>query len=279
MSGTTDDNLANECSVFALDLVRQAGAIVKKGFEELTKTVNTKSGSWDLVTEYDSKVENLLITSITDKYPDHLFIAEETMADEVLTDAPTWIIDPIDGTNNFVHGIPFTAISVAFALKKQLQIGIVYNPIMNEMYTARLGQGAYLNGNAIAVSSATTLDESIYCHEVSLARREGIRDKHMKRVYKLAACCQGVRAFGCAALTLSYVARGSIDCYHIDDLYPWDVAAGALLITEAGGKIYKSNGAPYDIMDPNIVCAGTDQLCKELIEALNGADTLHLRLE
>lgn len=90
------------------------------------------------------------------------FIAEETKADEVLTDAPTWIIDPIDGTNNFVHGIPFTAISVAFVIKKELQIGIVHNPIMNEMYTARLGQGAFLNGKKIAVSSAKTVSVLLY---------------------------------------------------------------------------------------------------------------------
>lgn len=88
-----------------------------------------------------------------------------------------------------------------------------------------------------------------------------------------------VRSFGCAALTLAYVARGSIDCYHIEDLYPWDVAAGALLIREAGGKIFKSNGAPYEIMDPRIVCAGTDQLCKVVIEALKKADTCPLRME
>lgn len=88
-----------------------------------------------------------------------------------------------------------------------------------------------------------------------------------------------VRAFGCAALTLAYVARGSIDCYHIEDLYPWDVAAGALLIREAGGKVYKSDGQNYEIMDPKIVCAGTDQLCKEVIEALKTADTWNLRME
>ncbi len=90
---------------------------------------------------------------------------------------------------------------------------------------------------------------------------------------------RSVRSFGCAALTLSYVARGSLDCYHIEDLYPWDVAAGALLIREAGGKVYKSNGAPYDIMDPKIVCAGSDQLCKEVIEALKTADSWNLRME
>lgn len=88
-----------------------------------------------------------------------------------------------------------------------------------------------------------------------------------------------VRAFGCAALTLSYVARGSIDCYHIEDLYPWDVAAGALLIREAGGKIYKSNGEPYEIMNPQIITAGTDELCKEIIEAIKISDNWRLRME
>jgi len=279
MSDASGVKLTDDCYILALDLVRKAGALVKEGFEELSKAVHTKSGSYDLVTEYDTKVEQLLINGIADKYPSHNFIAEETKADEQLTEAPTWIIDPVDGTNNFVHGIPFTAISVAFALKKELQIGIIFNPIMNEMYTARLGQGAFLNGKKIAVSSAQTLDESMYCHEVSLARRENVRDKHMKRVYKFAACSQGIRAFGCAALTLSYVARGSIDCYHIEDLYPWDVAAGALLIREAGGKIYKTDGEPYDIMNPTIVCAGTDQLCKEVIEAIKEADNWSLRME
>ncbi|KAJ6647197.1 Inositol monophosphatase ttx-7 [Pseudolycoriella hygida] len=285
MSGSrqivSDEDSINldDCYNLALDLVRKAGDLVKEGFEKLSKTVECKSGSWDLVTEYDAKVENLLINGITCSYPGHCFIAEETKADEVLTDAPTWIIDPVDGTNNFVHGIPFTAISVAFVLKKEIQIGIVYNPIMNEMYTARLGQGAFLNGKQIAVSNAKTLDESMYCHEISLARRDALRDKHMKRVYKITACSQGIRSFGCAALSLAYVARGSIDCYHLEDLYPWDVAAGALLIREAGGKVFKSDGGPYDIMDPQVVCAATDELSREVVEAIKVADEWNLRME
>lgn len=210
------------------------------------------------------------IINLLDLHFSFRFIAEETSAREHktpdLTDAPTWIIDPIDGTCNFVHGIPITAISIAMVHQKEIVIGIIYNGVTKELFSARKGNGAHLNGFPIHVSEVKKIQNSVVGHEISLAGIKELREKNMKRMDNVVAKCQGVRAFGCAAMSLAYVAQGTMDAYHIDDMRPWDMAAGVLLVREAGGVVYAPDGGEFDVMRPDTVAASTEELCRELIE-------------
>lgn len=150
-----DQKLIDECYTHILGVALEAGELVKEGFSAV-KDVQLKGTDGDIVTDYDTRVEELIIGSIRAKFPDHQFIAEESAYSAVkqpeLGDGPTWIIDPIDGTCNFVHQIPLICISIAFVVKKQIVIGIVYNPILNEMFTSRKGKGSFLNGIQIHTS-------------------------------------------------------------------------------------------------------------------------------
>lgn len=155
-----------------LQLVKQAGSIIREKIYQ-RKDVLTKSCDVDLVTEWDQKVEKLLIDGISSRYPDHRFIGEESTSSGQkveLTNAPTWIIDPIDGTMNFVHGLPYTCISVALLINKITEIGIVYNPILEQLFTARKGQGAFLNGAPIHVSNEKELRKALVMLEVGTSR-------------------------------------------------------------------------------------------------------------
>nr|CAD7586125.1 unnamed protein product [Timema genevievae] len=297
----------------ALDLARHAGKTMLEGFHG-TKTVTTKSSQWDLVTEFDKKVEKILTEGFYKAYPSHkyangtwrasseprvpgmssveaprsnsqlsrskysqvklvlplarvsillihlLFIGEETVAGDksepILTDAPTWIVDPIDGTTNFVHGFHLACISIGLAINKEMVVGVIYNPILDEMYTASKGQGAKLNGIPIHTSKVT---------------REYLVD-----VFQFQMNVTRFRALGSAAITMCYVAAGSLDAYQCNGLQSWDVAAGALIISEAGGVVMNTDGSPFDVMARKLVCAGTRKLADEIVEIIKQADTFIL---
>lgn len=151
-----NDQQIQEAFDLALALTKQCGPIVLEGFRNSAKDVASKGRHWDLVTEYDRRVEDVLIEGLKKRFPDHRMLGEESASEanrkEALDDRPTWIIDPIDGTINFVRGVKFIAISVALVVRKELKIGIIYNPCMDEMYTAIAGQGTFLNGERVRVS-------------------------------------------------------------------------------------------------------------------------------
>lgn len=182
-----------------------------------------------------------------------------------MTSDPTWIIDPIDGTTNFIHCNPLISISVALAVDKKLLLAICFNPIHNEFYTAIRGQGAFLNGQQIHCSRITELKNAVISVEVSLGWAESIRDDVLGRTYVLSSRAIGVRSLGSIVVALCYVARGSIDAYQMEYLMPWDIAAGALLIQEAGGVVKNHKGGPYDIMEAQVLVAGTQELYDEML--------------
>lgn len=192
------------------------------------------------------------------------FIAEETAAKNLLSSEPTWIIDPIDGTINFVKKIHFVCISVALVVENDLKMGFLYNPTLNEFYTARRGQGAFLNGEKIEASKLEDLSRCVLAHEVSIGSVPAYFPKYMERAAEFVSRCIGIRAIGSAALTLGYVAKGAIDAYNIEDLQPWDIAAGALIVEEAGGVVMDASGGKYDIMKPNIIAAGNQKIADEI---------------
>lgn len=197
------------------------------------------------------------------------FIAEESSAasgqEDVLTDAPTWIIDPIDGTCNFVHKVPLIAVGIALCYRKQVVLAVSYNPMMDEMFTATLGGGAHLNGQPIRVSAVRQLRDALVADETSIAHLPQNTSRLLGRTLLTVTRATGMRALGSAVLTLAYVAAGRIDAYQIEFLKPWDIAGGALLITEAGGVVRDSfTGGPYDVMQPNVLVAATQDLYAEM---------------
>lgn len=204
--------------------------------------------------------------SFTFNFNSHRFIAEESADNnQALTESPTWIIDPIDGTNNYCQRIPFVAISIAFVWKREICIGIVYNPVLREFYSARLGCGSFMNGKRIQCSQIEAIEEATLGHEVSFIRLEKYRDRNVKLVKAFASASKGFRSFGTCALSLAFVARGCLDGYQVSELFPWDIAAGVLLVREAGGSCYKPDGTPIDLDDPRFICGATENLCQEMI--------------
>lgn len=190
----------------------------------------------------------------------------------MLTSDPTWIIDPIDGTINFVKKLHFVCIAVALAIDGDLKLSFLYNPTLNELFTAKKGQGAFLNGKKIEASKNEDLSRSVLAHEISLGTLAPFRPKYVKRAEALLANCIGLRALGSAALTLGYIARGAIDGYSIEDLKPWDIAAGALIVQEAGGVVIDISGGIYNIMKPNVVVAGTTKIANSIREIVSQVD-------
>ncbi|KAG7273898.1 hypothetical protein CRUP_025959 [Coryphaenoides rupestris] len=194
----------------------------------------------------DQKVEKLIIQSVTEKFPTHRFIGEESVAAGeacVLTDSPTWIIDPVDGTTNFVHGYAFVAVSIGFAVNKQ-------------MYTGRKGKGAFCNGEALQVSDQKEITQSIVATEFGSNRDPEVVDKIFSTMRKvLCLPVHGIRGAGSAALNMCHVAAGSVEVYYEMGIHCWDVAAAAVIVTEAGGVLMDVEGGPMDLMSRRFVAA------------------------
>ncbi|XP_036325768.1 inositol monophosphatase 2-like [Rhagoletis pomonella] len=278
MSGKTDAQTIRKYYNVALELVMKCRPIAMEGYEKTEAVFETKAAYFDLVTEYDKKLEYLLSMELQKAFPESKFIGEEDMADKKkkpeLTDAPTWIIDPIDGTTNFIHRFPNWCISVGLTIRKELVVGVVYLPAVNEMYSAWIGHGAYLNGQPISVSKCTNIKSAVIGAEMSLIVPVPVRDKNVKRLCKLASNCSGCRGLGSAAVSLCYVARGSIDCFFVEDLQAWDIAGGALIIREAGGYVCHTKGGEFSVLKPDCIAAATPELAKDVIALIEEADQL-----
>lgn len=166
----------------------------------------------------------------------------------------------------------FVCISVALAVEGDLKMAFLFNPTLNELYTARKGQGAFLNGNKIEACRNEDLSRSLLAHEISLGTVSFYQPKYLERAKAFLGRCIGLRALGSAALTLGYLAKGAIDAYNIEDLKPWDIAAGALILKEAGGIVMDVKGGEYNIMKPNIIAAGTQKLADDIKEIVAEVD-------
>jgi len=268
-----------EIFIFAEKLVLKGGHILRDGFIKRKMDYIRKDAFYDLVTIYDKQIEDMFVNGIKEKYPNHLFIGEEECAESKktpeLTNKPTWIIDPIDGTTNFIKKIPHCCISVALTINKELLIGIVFNPISNEIFTATKGKGAFLNGEPISVNkNIKAIPDALIGMEISLIHCEKVRDKNIKRLYKIGSKATGTRSFGSAALGLCYVAAGQIDVYLVDDLKPWDMAAGALIATEAGAILTNPKGKDFQVMRPDVVCASSAELSNAACNLIQQAEEM-----
>lgn len=205
-----------------------------------------EKGRADLVTEVDEAAERAIVEIVRARFPDDLIIAEEAHADGRGADR-RWIIDPIDGTVNYVHGHPFSCVSIAFADEFGPAVGVIDAPFLGEVYHAVRGGGAWLNGESIRVSGVEDGAAGLYATGFPFKTGKGDPEPYFRLVADIVATSHGVRRAGAAALDLAYVAAGRVDGFFEIGLAPWDVAAGALLVLEAGGRV---SGWPGDAADP-----------------------------
>lgn len=243
----------------------KAGEILKKHWGKLVH-IQEKTTPGDLVTEADRESEDLIIKMISKEYPSHVILSEEAGIHEAKNKDFLWVIDPLDGTTNYTHMFPMVAISIALYEKGQPLAGVVYNPILNEMFQAVRGQGATLNQDAIHVSSVSSLSKSLLATGFSYDRRE-TDDNNFAEFCHLTNSCQGVRRAGAASLDLAYVACGRLDGHWEIGLCPWDVAAGALLIEEGGGKVTSFDNHPLDIYS-GMILATNGKIHQQIIDEL-----------
>ena len=238
---------------FAIQTARDAGRILADRFGRNVKISN--KSEIDLVTESDLASEKVIIDRIKTHYPRHSILAEESGASnpDDRESGWRWIIDPLDGTTNYAHGYPCFCVSIALAYQGRMEIGVVYDPIRDEMFAAERGQGASLNSRRISVSGTMNLSAALLCTGFPYDVRE--RNEFARHFANFIMKAQGVRRDGAAALDLAYVAAGRFDGFWEEGLKPWDVAAGALIIEEAGGRVSKYRGEPLDIYSPPIVAS------------------------
>lgn len=250
-----------------IQVVKEAGEIIKEGFA-VPKQITHKA-SKDLVTEYDLKVEAYLKEKLTLLYPAYEFVAEESyVKDEGNPDKI--IIDPIDGTTNFVNGVVHVAISLAVYRQGQPLIGIVYNPVLNDLYHATKGEGAFLNGQKIAVSKEADLKRSLIATGFPYSSDKVPEDFEwvVSRFARMLPKVQDIRRLGSASLDLCLTAQGVFDGYYEMNLKPWDVAAGILILQEAGGRVSDEQGEFYDIFGGKIIVASNGANHQAIIDQL-----------
>jgi myo-inositol-1(or 4)-monophosphatase len=256
----------------AMRAARRAGDLIVKSLSRLDSLKVDSKGRNDFVTDIDRKAEADIIATIRRSYPQHAILAEESGRSG--EDEFRWIIDPLDGTTNFLHGFPTFAVSIAVEHRGRLQHGVVYDPMRQEFFTASRGDGAQLEGKKIRVSAQRTLEGSLIGTGFPF-RAEANVDEYLAILKVIMSTAAGIRRPGAASLDLAYVAAGRIDGFWEFGLSPWDTAAGTLLIQEAGGRVGTPAGAEY-ALGSNIV-AGNPKVYEALLEAIGPLTPAALR--
>jgi myo-inositol-1(or 4)-monophosphatase len=251
----------------AIKTAREAGEIIMRAYDRLEHlTVNTK-GHNDVVTEADYASEQHIIEALQTAYPSHAILAEENgeiPAKESNEDDNLWIIDPLDGTCNFSHGYPHFCVSIALQHRGKIHVGVIYDPVRQDLYTATRGGGAQKNNHKIRVSKKTELSKSLVSTGFPYKKQEDYH-KYFVCLESIARECNGVRRAGAAALDLAHVAAGHADGFWEDGLKPWDMAAGALLVREAGGLVNDFGGGE-DYLASGKIIAATPKIMRPLFK-------------
>ncbi len=255
----------------AVKAARKAGAIINRASLDLDLLRVTTKGHADFVTEVDKAAEQAIIETLSQAYPDHGFLAEESGAQrpDGASDF-TWIIDPLDGTTNFIHGFPQYAVSIACQHAGQITQAVIYDPSRNDLFTATRGRGAFLNDRRLRVSKRSQLQDSLIATGFPYRNFERI-DEYLQLFKRVAARTAGIRRPGAAALDLAYVAAGRFDGFWEFGLSPWDMAAGSLLVVEAGGLISDDQGNADHLSSGNVVC-GSPKVYAQLLSLVRGLD-------
>jgi myo-inositol-1(or 4)-monophosphatase len=251
------------------DAARKAAKGVVRDFGELEHLQVSKKGLADFVTAADLKAERFLRDELTKVRPGYGFLGEEGGLLEGTDKSHTWIVDPIDGTTNFLHAIPHFAINIALQRDDAIVAGVTYNPITNELFWAEKGKGAFLNDRRLRVSGRKTMDEALVGTGNPFLGRPG-HAQFLKELHQVGPRVAGLRRMGAASLDLAWVAAGKYDGFWERDLKPWDIAAGMLLVTEAGGKWTDMDGSLNALTTGNIVATNLE-LHDALLERLKAA--------
>jgi myo-inositol-1(or 4)-monophosphatase len=239
---------------FAIQTAHDAGRILAERFGRQIEI--SHKGDIDLVTEADLAAEHLIIERIRSYYPRHAILAEEADASGVIYEGQSewkWIIDPLDGTTNYAHAYPCFCVSIALEREGRIELGVIYDPVLDETFAAERGLGATLNGRRIRVSEVDDLNRAMLCTGFPYNVRE--MGDFARHFYNFIMHAQAVRRDGSAALDLAYVACGRFDGFWEEGLRPWDVAAGVLFVEEAGGRVSYYDGSPFNIYTPPILAS------------------------
>lgn len=252
----------------AIKAARTAGTIINRASLDLdVLKISTKSAN-DFVTEVDQRAEDAIIETLLAAYPGHGILAEESGRTHGAKNSEyVWIIDPLDGTTNFIHGFPVYAVSIALAHRDQVQQAVVYDPTRNDLFYASKGRGAFLNDKRLRVSKRTRLSDSLIGTGFPFRRGDNFQ-RYVKMFTDVMQVCAGLRRPGAAALDLCYVAAGYYDAFFETGLNPWDIAAASLIITEAGGLIGNFTGEA-DFMYQREVVAGNPKIYGQLVNILS----------
>ena len=247
----------------AIRAAKEAGDILRENLGKI-KRIDYK-GRVSLVTDIDRKAEERIIDIIRERYPSHDILTEESRIKEKGSQYK-WIIDPLDGTTNYVHEYPRYCVSIALEKDGEVILGVVYDPVPDELFLAEKGKGATLNERRISISKVDKLDKSLLATGFPYDRRERA-DEYLKIYREFMVNAQGVRRDGAAALNLCYIANGRFDGFWEEQLAPWDVAAGSLIVTEAGGRVTDFKGDRLDIYVKNIL-ASNGKIHREMEEII-----------
>ena len=248
----------------AVGAARRAGEVIVRSLDRVGALVVSEKGRNDFVSEVDRAAEQVLIATIRKSYPTHGFLAEESGA--AAGDDYTWVIDPLDGTTNFLHGFPQFAVSVACRHRGRAEIGVVLDPLRGELFTAERGGGTQLDGRRLRVSQRAGLEGALVGTGFPYRENRRLLKPYLAMLEGVMNATAGVRRPGAASLDLAYVAAGRLDAFFEFGLSPWDTAAGNLLITEAGGRIGTMSGGDY--ADGGDLLAGSPKVYAALAQLL-----------
>ncbi len=247
----------------AVNAARAAGKIIIRALDRLDTVHVSQKKPNDYVTDIDQKAEQEIISIIRKAHPNHAILGEES--GETAGNDYTWIIDPIDGTRNFIHGFPQFAVSIGISYKGKIEHGVIYDPVRQELFTASRGKGARLNDKRIRVGKNTELQNCLIATGFTQRNSSSELSTHLRIVETLIPLCGDIRRPGAATLDLAYVACGRLDGFWESGLHIWDIAAGILLVKEAGGLVCDLNGGE-DYLDSGDVVVGNPKILKLLLK-------------
>ena len=251
------------------DAARKAARGLNRDFGELLELQVSKKGAADFVSAADLKAEQTIFEMLSKARPGYSFLGEERGLIEGTDKTHTWIVDPLDGTTNFLHAIPHFAINIALQREGAIVAAVTYNPITNELFWAEKGKGCFVNDKRLRVAARQHLNESVLATGIPFLGH-GQHATFLKELHQISQRVAGVRRFGAAALDLAFVAAGRFDGYWERDLKPWDLAAGLLLVSEAGGKVTTADGGE-DMLATGSVCASNLELHPLIQQRLRAA--------
>ena len=252
-----------------VDAARKAGRALARDFGEVAELQVSRKGAADYVSAADLKAEQTIFEELTRARPGYGFLGEERGMIDGTDKTHTWIVDPLDGTTNFLHAMPHFAINIALQREGQIVAGVTYNPANSDLFWAERGRGAFLNDHRLRVAARTRFEEAVFATGIPFMGH-GQHGRFLKELHQISQRVSGVRRFGAAALDLAWVAAGRFDGFWERDLKPWDMAAGILLVTEAGGVVTDADGAADPLVTGSI-CAGNSSLQGQLLKRLEAA--------